>query len=58
VLEQYGGFAGVGGTAKHYWIPLVVGAAVIVGLATWTIRRRHGGGMIEPTAEQIRKDFG
>ena len=59
VLEQYGGLAGVGGTAKHYWIPLVVGAAVIVGLATWTIRcRRHGGGMIEPTAEQIRKDFG
>ena len=58
VLEQYGGLAGVGGTAKHYWIPLVIGAAVIVGLATWTIRRRHGAGLIEPTAEQIRKDFG
>lgn len=58
VLEQYGGFASVGGTARHYWIPLVIGAAAIVGLATWTIRRRHGAGLIEPTAEQIRKDFG
>ena len=57
VLEQYGGLAGVGGSAKHYWIPLVIGGALIVGLATWTIRRRHGGGMIEPTAQQIQKDF-
>jgi len=56
-LEQYGGFAGVGGTAKHYWIPLVIGGASIVALATWSIRRRHGGGLIEPTAERIRNDF-
>jgi membrane protein DedA with SNARE-associated domain len=47
-LEQYGGLAGVGGGAKHYWIPLVLGAALIVALAVWTIRRRHGGGAIEP----------
>jgi membrane-associated protein len=33
----------------------VIGGALIVALATWTIRRRHGG--IEPTAEQIRNDF-
>jgi membrane protein DedA with SNARE-associated domain len=57
VLEQYGGLAGVGGSAKHYWMPLVIGGALIVGLATWTIRRRHGGGLIEPTPERIRNDF-
>jgi hypothetical protein len=26
----------------------VIGGALIVALATWTIRRRHGGGRIEP----------
>src|SRR5450631_3021975 len=34
-LEQYGGFAGVGGSAKHYWIPLVIGGALIIALAVW-----------------------
>jgi membrane protein DedA with SNARE-associated domain len=47
-LEQYGGFAGVGGSAKHYWMPLVIGSALIIALAVWTIRRRNGGGAIEP----------
>jgi membrane-associated protein len=47
-LEQYGGWTGVGGSAKHYWIPLVIGGTLIIALATWTIRRRHGGGAIEP----------
>lgn len=56
-LEQYGGFARVGGTAKHYWMPLVIGGALIVALATWTIRRRHGGGAIEPATGRVRKDF-
>jgi membrane protein DedA with SNARE-associated domain len=48
MLEQYGGFAGVGGSAKHYWMPLVIGGALIIALAVWTIRRRNGGGAIEP----------
>jgi membrane protein DedA with SNARE-associated domain len=47
-LEQYGGFAGVGGSAKHYWMPLVIGGGLIIALAVWTIRRRNGGGAIEP----------
>jgi membrane protein DedA with SNARE-associated domain len=47
-LEQYGGWAGVGGSAKHYWMPLVIGGALIIALAVWTIRRRNGGGAIEP----------
>jgi membrane-associated protein len=54
-LHEYAGLPHHTGTAKHYWILAVIGAALIVALTTWTIRRRHGG--IEPTAEQIRKDF-
>lgn len=54
-LEQYGGFAGLGGSAKHYWMPLVLGGSIIIALAVWTIRRRHGGGAIEPAAERVKK---
>lgn len=55
VLEQYGVFRHSGGGAKHFWMPIVLGGALIVALAVWTIRRRHGGGAIEPAAERIRK---
>lgn len=55
-LHEYAGLPHHAGLAKHYWMLAVVGGAVIVALATWTIRRRHGG-LIEPTAEQIRNDF-
>ena len=55
-LERYGGWLGLGGTAKHYWMPLVIGGALILALAIWVIRRRHGGGVIEPTTAAARKD--
>jgi membrane protein DedA with SNARE-associated domain len=54
LLERYGHFLGVGADAKHYWMPLVAGGALILALAVWTIRRRHGGGAIEPAAKQSR----
>jgi membrane protein DedA with SNARE-associated domain len=54
-LHEYAGIPRHAGIGKHYWMLAVIGAALIVALATWTIRRRHGG--LEPTAEQIRKDF-
>jgi membrane-associated protein len=54
-LHQYAGLPPHAGIARHYWILAVIGGALIVALATWTIRRRHGG--IGPTAEQVRKDF-
>jgi membrane protein DedA with SNARE-associated domain len=54
-LHEYAGIPRHTGIGKHYWMLSVIGGALIVALATWTIRRRHGG--IEPTAEQIRKDF-
>ncbi len=53
-LHEYGGIPRHAGI-KHYWILAVVGAALIVALVTWAIRRRHGG--LAPTAEQVRKDF-
>ncbi|THD68330.1 MAG: DedA family protein [Bradyrhizobium sp.] len=52
-LEYYGGAAGIGGQAKHYWIPLVIGAALIVALGVWTVRRGHGGGVIEPAPNPV-----
>jgi len=54
-LHQYAGLPPHAGIARHYWILAVIGGALIVALVTWTIRRRHGG--MEPTAEQVRKDF-
>jgi membrane protein DedA with SNARE-associated domain len=43
-------YAGVShhGVAKHYWILLVIGGALIGALAFWFVRRRNGGGIIEP----------
>jgi membrane protein DedA with SNARE-associated domain len=57
-LERYGGWLGIGGTAKHYWMPLVIGGALILALVVWAIRRWHGGGVIEPVTAAARKDSG
>jgi membrane protein DedA with SNARE-associated domain len=57
VLHQYAGLPHHAGIAKHYWILAVIIGALVVALATWIIRRRHGGGVVEPAAERIRKDF-
>ena len=48
LLDEWGVFKHTGGSAKHHWMPLVIGVALILGLAIWTIRRRNGGGIIEP----------
>ena len=48
LLDHYDVFRHTSGSAKHHWIPIVIGAALIIWLAIWTIRRRHGGGLIEP----------
>jgi membrane protein DedA with SNARE-associated domain len=56
-LHVYAGIPRHEGVGKHYWILAVIGGAIIVALATWTIRRRHGAGAIEPAAEEIREDF-
>jgi membrane protein DedA with SNARE-associated domain len=53
-LHEYAGLPHHAGLARHYWMLAVIGGALIVALATWTIRRLHGGGAIEP-AERVRK---
>jgi membrane-associated protein len=47
-LHRYAGIPHHEGIGKHYWIMSVIAGALIVALAIWTIRRRHGGGVIEP----------
>jgi membrane protein DedA with SNARE-associated domain len=47
-LHRYAGLPHHEGIGKYYWIISVIGCALIVALVAWTIRRRHGGGAIEP----------
>jgi membrane-associated protein len=42
VLQQAGVFEHSGAGAKHYWMIAMIGGALLIGLAAWTIRRRHG----------------
>jgi membrane-associated protein len=56
VLHKYGGFPHHAGLAKHYWVLAVIAGAALVALATWSIRRRHGGGVIEPVIRPARKN--
>jgi membrane protein DedA with SNARE-associated domain len=58
-LHHYAGIPHYAGIAKHIWILAVIGGALIVALATWTIRRRQGGvGSIESATEPARKKSG
>jgi len=54
-LHKYGGFEPHAGIANHYWMLSVIGGALIVALVVWAIRRRRGGGVIEPAVEPVRK---
>jgi membrane protein DedA with SNARE-associated domain len=56
VLHEYAGIPHHT-AAKHFFMLAVIGGALVVALTVWAVRRRHGGGAIEPAAEQIRKDF-
>jgi membrane-associated protein len=54
LLDHYGVFAHTGGSAKHHWMPIIIGAAIILALAVWTIRRRNGGNVIEPAPQRLK----
>jgi membrane protein DedA with SNARE-associated domain len=56
-LHQYAGIPHHTGIGKYYWMLAVIGGALIVALAVWTIRRRNGGGVIEPAKAPVRRDF-
>ena len=47
-LHRYAGLPHHAGLARHIWILGVIAGALLIGLATWSIRRRHGSGVIEP----------
>ncbi|KWV53110.1 hypothetical protein AS156_09020 [Bradyrhizobium macuxiense] len=47
-LHDYAGLPHHQHVGKHLWMFAVAGCALIITLAAWTIRRRHGGGLIEP----------
>ena len=53
-LHHYAGIPHHTGVGKHYWMLIVVGGALVVALAVWVTRRRHGGTAIEPAAKSIK----
>jgi membrane-associated protein len=53
-LHRYEGFAPHTGIARHYWILSVMAGALVVAAVTWVIRRRNGGGAIEPAVQSDR----
>jgi membrane protein DedA with SNARE-associated domain len=46
-LHSYAGLPHHEHVGKHIWMFTAVGGAIIVGLAIWTIRRRHGSGVAQ-----------
>jgi membrane protein DedA with SNARE-associated domain len=55
-LDRAGGLAGLEGSARHYWMALVIGGALILALGVWIVRRRYGGNAVEPA--RVRHDRG
>jgi membrane protein DedA with SNARE-associated domain len=55
-LHRYAGLPHHEHVGKHLWMLAMLGGALILALAIWTIRRRHGGGVIEPAPKRIRAD--
>jgi membrane protein DedA with SNARE-associated domain len=47
-LHEYAGLPHHQGAGKHLWMFAVLGGAAVVAFGVWTLRRRHGGGIIEP----------
>ncbi len=47
-LHNYAGLPHHEHVGKHLWAFAVVGGALIIWLALWTLRRRHGSSLIEP----------
>jgi membrane protein DedA with SNARE-associated domain len=47
-LHEYAGLPHHAGLAKYYWMLAVIAGALVAALVTWTLHRRHGGGVIDP----------
>src|SRR3954469_6493699 len=55
-LHRYAGLPHHEHVGKHLWMLAMLGGALILALAIWTIRRRQGGGGIGPARKRIRAD--
>jgi membrane protein DedA with SNARE-associated domain len=53
-LHQYAGVPHHHHVGKNIWILAVVGVGLIVALAVWLMRRRHGGGVIKPPVKRVK----
>ncbi len=53
-LHAYAGLPHHEHVARHIWMFAVLGGALILGLAMWTIRRRHGSGAIAAAGSRDR----
>ncbi len=53
-LHAYAGLPHHEHVARHIWMFAVLGSALILGLAMWTIRRRHGSGAIAAAGSRDR----
>ena len=53
-LHQYAGLPHHHHVGKNVWILAVVGVGLVVALAVWLMRRRHGGGLIEPAVKRVK----
>jgi len=54
-LHRYAGLPHHAHSGKLFWMLAVLGGALIVALAIWAIRRRHGGGVIEPAEKPVKQ---
>jgi hypothetical protein len=50
-FHQYAGLPHHHGLGKHLWMLAVFAGALIVAIVVWTLRRRHGGGVVEPARQ-------
>jgi membrane protein DedA with SNARE-associated domain len=56
-FHQYAGLPHHHGIGKHLWMLTVLVGALIVAIVVWTLRRRHGGGVVEPATGVNSKRF-
>jgi membrane protein DedA with SNARE-associated domain len=54
MLHQYAGLLHHEHKGKHLWMLAVLGGALILALAIWIFRRRHGGSAIEPAVKPVK----
>jgi membrane protein DedA with SNARE-associated domain len=54
MLHQYAGLLHHEHKGKHLWMLAVLGGALLLALAVWIFRRRHGGSAIEPAAKPVK----